>query len=985
MNLTSKRFDEFFKALYNKTPFPWQSRLALDLAKGEWPDCIDLPTASGKTSVIDIAVFTLACQAAKPPVERTIGRRIFFTVNRRVIVDEAFDRARDLAATLIEAEEKNDPGILGEVARALRSLNEESNPCKAPPLDIAQLRGGVYRDRAWARSLTQPMVVCTTADQLGSRLLFRGYGVSGAAQPIHAALTACDSVILLDEAHVTRPFCETLDLLRKYRRQDKACPPLRFVQMTATPANAKTRFTLAAPDLAHRVLQARQQASKSAKLVELKKKKSIVDDVAVLANGAVSDTRKAVGIIVNRVQTAREIHAELAKKHGENVHLIIGRMRPVDRDDLQDKLRTLVGPDRPDVFPADAKPVFIVATQCLEVGADYDFDALITECASIDALRQRFGRLNRKGRSIEASAAILTNDSSLKGDDPIYGDAIKHTWEWLWSKKDTNDAVDFGIAAFKPLWDGADQATRDAIMSPSQRAAVLLPAHLDALCQTSPQPAPSPDVSYFIHGPQKDMADVNLCWRADLGEDEALWPDIVRLLPPTSTECMTVPLHHFRKWMTGTATKDDRDADVPVATAEDSRDSKDALSSTRRVVVWRGAKECGVISAPGELRPGDTVILRAEDFGWNELGHIPGAPSEDDLKITADESAEAHAERRRKAFASIDVAERATRETRRRVVLRLHDAFSGRRDLRGLPLDELREKIEPLLKAPFDENNDDDRDEQTRILKALKCRGERHRYPNGLADAAEESPDELLAFKCVLDPANRLDLPQADEDDGEDNLSESDGFVSLDDHVEHVVKRLDRALKQLQITDLEEAARLAAKFHDLGKADVRFQALLRGTTPDEIFGLRLLAKSDGTRRTLAEHQAVQQRSACPKGFRHEMLSLELIEHRSLAPDLAPRDLMLHLVASHHGHARPFAPVVIDDATDETRSIEVNDLSVTSDDRAKWSPSHRLDSGVAERFWKLTRKHGWWGLAYLEAILRLADQQASAMEQEGAGR
>jgi CRISPR-associated endonuclease/helicase Cas3 len=976
MSLSVGQFDDFFKTLRGYAPFPWQSRLARRVVERGWPECIDLPTASGKTACIDIAVFVLACQAAVETSRRTVGRRIFFTVNRRVIVDEAFDRARSLALKLLDA---ND-GILKEVADALREISGDRD---APPLDIAQLRGGIYRDRAWARSITQPIIVCTTADQLGSRLLFRGYGVSPSMQPVHAALAACDSLILLDEAHVTRAFCQTLRLLTKYQKvrtdAGNAIPPMRFVQMTATPVDAADRFELEEADLLHQALRARQHASKPATLVKLGRDTPISGEIVNRAFAALSDTRKAIGVIVNRVQTARvveaAIRARLAKEKTEaDVHLVIGRMRPIDRDVLQDKLRNLVGPGRPDAWPAEARPVFVVATQCLEVGADYDFDALITECASIDALRQRFGRLNRKGRPIEATAAIVTNDESIKGDDPIYGDAIKHTWEWL--AEMNHESLDFGIAAFKTLWDALDDAKRQAMLAPAPDAAVLLPAHLDALCQTSPQPTPSPDVSYFIHGPQRNMAEVNVCWRADLGDNDVDWPEIVRLLPPTTPECMAVPLWEVRRWMQREAAAQRcRDADVPVASdPEESRLDTMPDRPVLRVVVWRGAKDCSVVNSPNELRPGDTIVVRTQDYGWEVLGHIPGAPTPETLHVqggNGDEAGEATRAAIERCRDLIDVAEQATLQSRLRVVRRIHPAFEGARALRGLSDPEFRQTLikQNAIPSAWDQ--------------APVVRLERRPYPY----SDEVSLDQVVVLKRLLDPPDRLALSSDDEDDGEDALSERDHLLSLEVHTRHVVERADTALRRLGVNGVAAAVREAARLHDLGKADVRFQAVLAGTTPYEaMMRPTLLAKSEGRCSTISERQAVRNRALLPDGFRHEMLSVQIVQQRrrDLGVDTTVDfDTLLHLIAAHHGHARPFAPVVIDDAEDDLLSVEVSGISITPEERRLWVPSHRLDSGVAERFWTLTRRHGWWGLAWLESILRLADQQASAAEQEGA--
>ena len=261
-------FDAFFREAHDCDPYPWQRRLAAKAVAGAknprtcrkirvwqrrlaakavagtWPPVLDLPTGSGKTAVIDIAVFALACQAALKPTERKAARRVFFCVNRRVIVDAAYERALRLAGRLLEAEASPTRWpTLHKVAAALRQLST-LRPESAPPLDVLELRGGLYRDNRWARSVTQPMVVCTTIDQFGSRLLFRGYGVSAHAAPIHASLAAYDSLVFLDEAHISEPFRQTLCAVRDYldpqRWAEEAIgvSPFRPVAMTATPPKA---------------------------------------------------------------------------------------------------------------------------------------------------------------------------------------------------------------------------------------------------------------------------------------------------------------------------------------------------------------------------------------------------------------------------------------------------------------------------------------------------------------------------------------------------------------------------------------------------------------------------------------------------------------------------------------------------------------------------------------------------------------------------
>jgi CRISPR-associated endonuclease/helicase Cas3 len=1025
---TLPTFTEFFRVVHGYDPFPWQTQLAERIVDGTFPDSVDLPTASGKTACLDIALYALAAQAEKPlghraaarqpevatcesrmEAEKPLGhraaaRRIWFVVDRRIVVDEAFQRAEKLAKAL---ENPTDPALLAIAERLLKLRGLDS---KKRPLAVGRLRGGVLRDDGWARIPSQAAIITSTVDQLGSRLLFRGYGHSALSAPIFAGLAGNDSLILLDEAHCAVPFLQTLRAVKIFRSakwsEEPNPTPFHVAVLSATPPGddeappgddeGEEKLIIFPADedertkaLNHPVLQARLTATKCAELKSVKTEEKLAREIADAAEQFARAGTMRVGVIVNRVARAAEIEkllGEIVRKavtDGKDapfdVHLLTGRIRPLERDAAVRTLHPLLHSSSTAEPP---RPLILVSTQCLEVGADFSFDALVTECASLDALRQRFGRLARLGRPENSKAVIFAAEDALKEPDPIYGPAMKATWDFLWSKAEVTSrtegkktvetrSINFGFEALRALLPPPEDML--PLLAPTSDAPILLPAHLDLLCQTAPIPHPNPDIGIFLHGKGRKSAEARVAFRCDFDpQHPEHWPEIASLCRPVSGEMFSVPLHRLRTWLSERG-KDsgDWDGDVEGELADGEQSSK--RRSQTRFLIIRGREGSTVSDDPSAIYPDGTILLplpmhpesgKTDVAAMRRLGQV--------LAIEGFGSERA------------DLWELAHAQSGKPAALRLH-----RRCLAAWlggdgcpPLRELMELIE---------NEQPSAAELREKLQAVRDwqpqEGEQN-LPTWLRSLFEQTSDFNFnkrgehpggGLVIYAKKARKRDEPDyfAEEEFENDNddSSVAPEAASLAAHCAQVAREATAMSRACLDEKAAAVIQPAGQWHDAGKLDKRFQEVLRGGAPDD--GSPPLAKSPDKPRAKDRDKEVREAAGLPEHFRHEMLSVQLAENFCDA-DLSDKDrtLLHHLIASHHGHARPFAPVCEDPAPPPINASHAAcAVALSAEDRTAL-PAHRLDSGIADRFWQMTRRFGWWGLAYREAILRLADWHAS---------
>lgn len=933
MSPSRSDFATYFAAMHDgQPPFRWQESL-LDqvLKQGRWPRRVVAPTGSGKTAVIDIHVFAQALTVdagPRPP------RRLAMVVDRRVLVDDQYRYARQLANRLVDPDEP----VLAAIAERLWRLHpsDPNHPVGRrndvdSPLVLGRLRGGIPPSRRWREHPSAAAIICATPDMWGSRLLFRGYGSSSLAWPREAGLLAFDSVVVVDEAHLAR------QLLRTARRvgelasvADRPLPvaPLQVVETTATPADTEwdnSSIGVQDDDLEDDRLARRLTRPKPLTLLPVKDwhspnsarpVKALAEAVITVRAAADDDTdaSRTVGCFVNTVARAIAVADELRDKHGLRVVMICGQARPIDIDRLEltyPGLLTPAGNNRVDV---------LVCTQSLEVGVDLDLAAMVTELASGSALAQRAGRVNRRGARHTGPITVTVPDGEITDNvrsGPYSAEDLRQAADWLRRRAaDSAGVSPWALRAHPP----PAPAPRRIL---DQRPEL---GHAWHWARTSDDLAAEPELELWLSDDLADDTSVGVVVRHQLPADPTDAAELVRQLPPRPHEVFAVPYRTAR----------DALAVMRSSHSDGDRGPNDPTTVPAIVVrdqdyeplQWRPPEEPGGAPSP-KIRPGDTIVLDAA------VALFTRSNDASPPVVMPDGQGTPHPAEDRLAAEALLPTWKRERE-RGGVVLRI-------------------ERTPPELAELLTDQNSTTAHRAVRAwLTGLEQPTDMHRSALKLLDgrvsdsdvivqADDDGPRRVLVLdrrRAAADETIRqVWTPRPDKADP----------VELADHQRSVAERAAQLGQSVELTDdLVDILRTAGRHHDDGKQDERFQRRLGGN------GERLLAKSPPgtTVKQTRDHHGL------PAGWRHEQRSvIDCWQAVSTCPD---PQLAARLVGTSHGHGRSGFPRSGRDL------VADNALARELFDHGEWD----------ELIERTHQRYGVWGCAYLEALLRGADGQVS---------
>lgn len=921
----------------DESPFPWQEELLARFVGGignRWS--LDIPTSLGKTSVMGAWLVAKADGAPLP-------RKLVYVVDRRAVVDQSTDEAERLRAWV----DANPDVKLKLGLEADRRL------------PISTLRGQYVDNREWLDDPSTPAIIVGTVDMVGSRLLFEGYGVSRKMRPYHAGLLGSDSLFVLDEAHLVPPFemllenlVLNMDAFGPDRELAGLVPEVKLLSLSATGRAVKGEvLRLSDKDLEHSVARKRLEAVKeltfcdsdgSQPLGELLAKEAwrLAEEgranvrVIVFSNSR-DDAEKAMNAIVKYAKGGKN---QGTKKVDISHQLFVGARRVRERDIASDWLA------RHGFLARDGResdrPAFVFATSAGEVGIDLDADHMVSDLVEWERMIQRLGRVNRRGNG-EANVRVIvespepdkkTQEAMQKSESDRTKAEQKKVTDFS-EKKLRLDLLRRPIESLPKLGSGYNaspgairqlkiesecdnrlarvliEATSPAPLRPSLTRPVLDAWSMTSLEKHTGRPLVAPWLRGWIDEEPKTIVVWRRCLPVCVGkhvDDQKQKADAKEFFehaPPHLSETLETESYRVLDWLTKRAKAIAKAiSDAKQSTSVETPDGRQSLQPDSVVAIILGrALEVLRILTLGEL------VFDSDDKKLNNRNRDALQWKLNNNTLIVD-----------RRFGGL--SEEGLLNIATKTIPRAADDLAGWVDVGNSELSAQAPIPGFRVRESEDGARTNDANWQT-SFRFTSCVSE------------EGEPTVFLVVDKWKDSAS-----------SEDGRSISRNHQQLAVHQDCTVYEAERLASRLSLSgDHAKMLRIAARLHDEGKNCLRWQNAFS-------------AKSEGRpyAKTIGPIKL-----GLLDGYRHEFGSLTSVEadaeFKTLNPDL--QELCLHLVAAHHGFARPVI---------RTHGCEDSPPSAL-EERAR---------AVALRFARLQQRWGPWGLAWWESLLRAADQRAS---------
>jgi CRISPR-associated endonuclease/helicase Cas3 len=896
-------FHDGFKSLTDYTPMRWQCRLFQRFIGGDVPEACDILTGLGKTSVIAIWLLALAHQARSKHIE--LPRRLVYIVNRRTVVDQATAVVERMRQRLL------DPGnpawnrysqSLRDLCAALHTLCAFENRV---PLAISTLRGELADNEEWKADPARPAIVVGTIDMIGSKLLFSGYGDGRYGRAHHAGLIGYDTLIVHDEAHLTPAFSDLLRALAQEQASEAkrsgepaaALRPVRVMELSATRRETDGHpFTLEPEDEHDSIVQERITATKRLYLRELRREQiaNEVEEQKLPREEADKEIQKRVEEIVRRAMD----------HNGSPCKVLVYVRTPDDAKNVGEQLGKKLGRN------GDGRVAVLTGTM-----RGYERDALLKDDPVFRAMLDPTATVGRTVYLVSTSAGevgidldadhmvcdLTTLDALIQRLGRVNRRGGRHREARVEIVASIDSTVTLSL--LRRWLDEAGVEDEAGVkwvdVSPRSLRELLKATNPDEVQKAFSPRHPTP--------PLTDILLDN--WSLTSIDEMPGRPEVAPFLhglaadPPETFVAWRQEVTRLHEAGVDEQTLRDWFAACRIEARERLRDRTDRVKKSLKELVLKLRKRDETKDLPVVIldERGNASWSYLSTLGDANLAYrtvvLPVKAGGLDAKGLLDPNAEPRPD--------LDVAEPELGDRRRERWIHRNgaegDTFerltSG--EVVDAPPAGLREKLRIPLRQPEEDDE------------------------NG------ETVDLVLFVSPLL---SALENPET-----------TSATQTLEEHTSTIVDHMRRIVDRLGLDDaLGQALIAAARWHDKGKDRPVWQRYARneaGTTP--------LAKSP--------------RYLHPRalgGYRHEFGSL-LDAMRD--PDLSKsphRDLALHLIAAHHGWARPhFEPR----SFDSSRPTFENDQAF---------------SEVVRRFGQLQHKYGRWGLAWLESLVRCADIAAS---------